>query len=260
MFSTRSSTAQTGASVASPSGIRRNEPAPRSATPRPALPAGAAAASGTAAGRFPVIETPRLVLREIVPGDAADLLAVHGDAQAMRWFGHEPIGSLAEAAGLVRQFAAWRRSGTGTRWGIESREDGRLVGSCGLFGWDRDAHKCAVGYELGSAAQGRGYMREALAAVLPWGFERMRLHRIEAHIHPCNEASLKLALKVGFTVEGRLRESACWGGRHHDMLMLSLLRSEYRGVPAARPQPQATADPGTWQPLVQWMRRLAGQC
>lgn len=184
---------------------------------------------------FPNLETVRLHLREITPADAPALLATHGDAELMRWFGSDPLPDLAAAGQLVELFAGWRRQpNPGTRWGIERKGHPGLVGSLGLFAWNRHWRKCTLGYELAHAAQGQGLMREALSAVLAWGFEHMALNRVEALIHPDNAASLKSVGHFGFVLEGRLRQLGHWGGQYHDMLQFSLLRSEWAGArPAA---------------------------
>jgi ribosomal-protein-alanine N-acetyltransferase len=177
---------------------------------------------------FPVIETARLRLREIVLADAPALLAIHGDADAMRWFGTDPPTELAQAAKLVENFANLRlQPNPGTRWGIERRSDGRLVGTCGLFKWHRGWQSCTTGYELGREAWGQGLMREALAAVFAWGFEHMSLARIEAQVHPDNAASLRLLRGLGFVDEGLAREAGFWLGQRHDMVQLGLLKREF---------------------------------
>lgn len=67
---------------------------------------------------FPLLETPRLRLRELTLDDAPALLAIHGDGPAMRHFGTDPLTTLAEAEDLVRRFAAWRQQPhPGVRWG-----------------------------------------------------------------------------------------------------------------------------------------------
>ena len=177
---------------------------------------------------FPSLTTLRLTLREIVPTDAASLLAIHGDREAMRWFGNDPIASLAEAEKMVQTFAGWRQPPVlGTRWAIERNQDRRLIGTCGLFRWNRNWKSCTVGYELARDAWGDGLMTEALVAALPWGFESMALNRIEAQVHPENAASLKLLRRLGFVEEGRQRQAGFWWGGHHDLVQLSLLRHEY---------------------------------
>ncbi len=181
------------------------------------------------ASAFPVLETPRLLLREIVPADAPALFAIHGDADLMRWFGNDPLRDLAGAQGLVSLFAGWRQlPNPGVRWAIEARDRPGLVGSCGLFAWHRSWRKCTLGYELAAGAQGQGYMHEALGAAIDWGFEAMELNRIEAQVHPDNAASLRSLRRLGFAEEGRLRQLGFWGGTFHDMLQFSLLRGDWR--------------------------------
>jgi len=181
---------------------------------------------------FPTIKTDRLLLREIVRTDAPDLFAVHGDPNAMRWFGSDPILDEAAAEKLVEVFASWRSlPSPGTRWGIQRYGQSSLIGTCGLFAWNRNWRKCTVGYELNPKAQGSGLMHEALVAVLSWGFEHMQLNRIEAQVHPANTSSLRSLARLGFKQEGLLRELGFWGNRFHDMYQYSLLRAEWeRGV------------------------------
>jgi ribosomal-protein-alanine N-acetyltransferase len=187
---------------------------------------------------FPTLHTPRLVLREITTDDAPALLAIHGDAETMRWFGTDPPPDLAAAKQLVQLFAGWRlQANPGTRWGLQRADDPRLLGSVGLFAWNRAWRKCSLGYELARDAQGQGLMHEALCAVLDWGFAQMQLHRVEAQVHPDNTASLRLVQRLGFQQEGRLREVGHWAGQAHDLLQWGLLQREWR----ATGTPQASA-------------------
>ncbi|MFO1252878.1 MAG: GNAT family N-acetyltransferase [Inhella sp.] len=115
---------------------------------------------------FPTLETARLRLREIREADAPALLAIHGNTEAMRWFGADPLQDLDGALGLVRVFAGWRQlPNPGTRWGLELKSAPGLIGSCGLFAWNRAWRKCALGYELVPQAQGQGLMQERRAGL-----------------------------------------------------------------------------------------------
>jgi ribosomal-protein-alanine N-acetyltransferase len=177
---------------------------------------------------FPTLQTQRLALREITEADAADLLAIHGDAQHMQWFGSDPLTDLEGAMRLIRMFAQWREEpASGTRWGIALRDTPGLIGTCGLFRWNRNWRTCVVGYEISPRHQGQGLMTEALAAMFAWGFAQMQLNRMEAHVHPQNLASLALLRKSGFVEEGRLREVGYWAGRHHDLLLYALLKRDW---------------------------------
>jgi [ribosomal protein S5]-alanine N-acetyltransferase len=181
---------------------------------------------------FPQLSTSRLLLREVVDDDAPSLLAIHGDAQAMRWYGNDPIASLAHARQMVRTFSSLRElPNPGTRWGIQLHDSSRLIGTCGLFKWHRAWKSAVLGYELARSAWGAGLMGEALCATLHWGFGAMSLHRVEAQVHPDNERSIKLLHSLGFVQEGRAREAGFWLGRHHDMLLFGLLANDFNPCP-----------------------------
>ncbi len=179
-------------------------------------------------GPFPTLETERLVLREITPDDAEALFAIHGNAEAMRWFGNDPMPTIEAAHETIAAFDGWRRTpNPGHRWCVQLKSAPDLIGTCGLFKWNRNWRTCDIGYELSVTHQGNGYMAEAVSRIIDWGFEAMQLNRIEAGIHPDNAASLTLAKRLGFVEEGRLREAGYWNGQFQDLLQFSLLRSDH---------------------------------
>lgn len=180
--------------------------------------------------RFPILQTSRLILREIGTGDAEALFVIHSDADWMRWYGVEPIQNLLQAEQLAELFHSWFWNGTGFRWGLEQKSDGRLIGTCGLFRWNKSWHNCVIGYEIARDCQGQGLMREALIAILEYGFHVMRLHRVQAETHPDNIASISLARGLGFRFEGVHREQAFWGKRFHDLNCYSLLEQDWPPV------------------------------
>ncbi|MCF5143688.1 GNAT family N-acetyltransferase [Pseudomonas sp. PA-6-1D] len=174
---------------------------------------------------FPALATPRLHLRELQVSDAPALFAIHADAASIRWFGADPMTDLPQAEALIETFAQWRtHPNPGTRWGLEHQ--GKLIGNCGLFKWNRAWNSCALSCELAPAARGQGLMSEALQAMLDWGFEHMQLHRVEALVHPQNTASVALLKRLGFKTEGTLRDAGFWNGQRHDLRVLGLLAQE----------------------------------
>ena len=145
----------------------------------------------------------------------------------MRRFGFDPLPNLTAAENLIEVFAGWRlQPNPGTRWAIQLKGDTRLIGPCGLYGWNRNWRKCTIGYELATRMHSQGFMHEALSSMLTWGFAR-RLNRVEAEIHPDNLPSIKVVLRLGFVQEGRLRQAGHWGGQYHDLFEYSLLRSDW---------------------------------
>ena len=190
-----------------------------------------AVSTWTAEGAFPSLSTARLQLREIVASDAPALLAIHGDREAMKWFGSDPPADLEAAARVIAGFANLRPlPSPGVRWGIVHSSASRgsaLLGTCGVFRWNRGWRSCLTGYELARHAQGRGYMTEALRAVYAWAFDVMGVDRIEAQVHPLNTPSLALLKRLGFVEEGLLREAGYWLGQRRDLVQLGLLKREF---------------------------------
>jgi len=181
---------------------------------------------------FPSLSTQRLQLREIVASDAPALLAIHADHEAMKWFGTDPVTDLEGAERIIAGFANMRTlPHPGVRWGIVHASPSRgsaLLGTCGVFRWNRGWRTCLTGYELARHAQGHGYMTEALRAVFAWAFDAMAIERIEAQVHPQNTPSLALLRRIGFVEEGLLREGGYWLGERRDLVQLGLLKREFR--------------------------------
>ncbi len=176
---------------------------------------------------FPTLYTKRLRLRELTKSDAPALLAIHGDAEAMKWFGTDPMTHIEQAEQLVEVFNSWRAAANpGIRWGMEELARGQLIGTCGFFKWNRSWRSCSIGFELAQAAQRNGFMREALVSCIDWGITHMELNRIEALVHPENTRSLHLLERTGFVREGVLRKAGYWGQAYHDLVQYSLLRED----------------------------------
>lgn len=82
-------------------------------------------------------------------------------------------------------------------------EDLRIIGVCNLSQiFLRNLKNAFLGYWVGAAFAGQGYMTEALELLLTYAFEKLRLHRIEANIQPENMDSKALAARIGFRMEG----------------------------------------------------------
>ncbi len=175
---------------------------------------------------FPVIETERLVLREVTGSDAATLFEIHSDRKWMEWWGDDPPAEVAQTHTLIEAWAGWREaSNPGVRWGLQRAGDSELIGTCGLFKWNRKWSSCSTSYELASGSSGMGFMSEAMTAILDWGWEHMSLNRVDALVHPSNARSHELLERLGFEREGLLREAAHWRGRYHDLVLMARLRS-----------------------------------
>ncbi len=105
--------------------------------------------------------------------------------------------------------------------------DGMLLGGMTLSNVRRGvAQTCSLGYWMGAAHAGKGHMTAAVQAVIPFVFETLCLHRLEAACLPHNVPSIRLLERIGFQREGLARRYLCINGLWQDHLLYALLRDD----------------------------------
>ena len=125
------------------------------------------------------------------------------------------------------------RSVTGSRndviLAIEEKKTGTHIGNVklGPIHW---VHRVATyGILIGEKEfWGKGVGVEATRLMVEYGFQKLNLHRIDLGVFANHEAALHCYEKVGFKVEGRMREDLFQGGEYRDRIWMGLLRSEYQ--------------------------------
>lgn len=176
---------------------------------------------------FPVLTTDRLVLRQIEATDADALFEMFSDEETMKFNGHPRQQSIAETYEWLTVIQERYDRREAIRWGITLHGIDRVIGTCSFHRFGPGFHRVEAGYELNRAFWGQGIMREAMAAVLTYGFDDLEVHRIEAVIDIMNERSKELLLKLGFSYEGNLRQRFYMQGRFEDEYYYGLLRDEW---------------------------------
>jgi len=177
---------------------------------------------------FPVLTGQRLRLRGPVPGDVDDVFALFSDPEVMRYWGSAPMRMRAQAAGKIDEIAEAFARREMLNWLVADRRGDTVIGSCALFRFDARRRRAELGYALRSDRWGRGLAAEAVALALDWGFRTLALHRIEADTDPCNDASRRLLLRLGFHGEGVPRERFFVGDDASDPEMFGLLAPEWQ--------------------------------
>ena len=174
-----------------------------------------------------VLETERLVLREMVPGDFDALCRTLRDAEAMR--AYEGAFSDAEVrAWLDRQLARYRDDGIGL-WAVELKEIGKFIGQCGLTWQDFDGGRVMeVGYLFERAFWHNGYATEAARACRDHAFDVLGADEVFSIVRDTNEASLAVAHRNGMRQCGALVKH--YRGVRMPHLVLSVTRVERDGV------------------------------
>lgn len=173
------------------------------------------------------LETNRLILRPFKRDDVEFVHRHFSDPAVSRYLlDSPPLKTVSEADELVSFYQAQEGDGP-NRWCLVSKEDGAAVGTCGFHQIAPQHRRAEVGYDLTPDRWGRGYMIEALGAVLAFGFEKMSLHRVSALVFEANVRSVRVLEKSGFRQEGVLRDLFLSGGDFFDHALYSLLRTEW---------------------------------
>jgi|SRR5690625_2914714 len=177
---------------------------------------------------FPILETDRLILRQVTSDDANSLLTYLSDIDVMKYMGLEPFKSIDDALDEISWYKSIFEKGTGIRWGITLKGQREIIGSCGFLNKVAQHYRAELGFELSKEHWGKGIASEAIEAVICYGFEQMNLQRIEALIEPPNIPSQKVVERQGFMREGLLRSYEYTCGKFDDLYMYSLLKQEYK--------------------------------
>lgn len=177
---------------------------------------------------FPALETPRLHLRRIVTDDIPELFAMRSNAALMRYIDRPLAQTEDDARVLFERIDAGIRNNEGITWAITTKESNRLEGTIGIWRLDKENYRGEIGYMLKTGMQGKGLMKEALTAVLQYGFFTLNLHSVEANINPDNEASVALVERLGFVKEAHFRENYFYDGKFLDSYIYSLLITNFK--------------------------------
>ncbi|WP_391205171.1 GNAT family N-acetyltransferase [Psychrobacillus sp. L4] len=177
---------------------------------------------------FPHIETERFRLRPIEVSDANEVFHYFSLDEVTKYYDLDTFTDVAEAIQLIENWQKRFAINEGIRWGIATKSENKIIGSCGYHNWEKEHFKAEVGFEVTPEYWQQGVMTEVLPIVMQYGFEEMGLFRIEALYDPENTASKKTLEKAGFIYEGTLRKSSFEKGRFCDAAICSILKEEYK--------------------------------
>ncbi|MHC2993779.1 GCN5 family acetyltransferase [Pontibacter sp. HJ8] len=174
-----------------------------------------------------VLETERLYLSELNPDIYHYLFTFCSDEEIKAYLGLKNAEELADEKDKFRQgLTTYFHSFKNFR--ILHKAQGTMMGRCGFHTWIVSHRRAEVGYTLlDDAYKRKGYMTEALGPVLSYGFEKMKLRRIEALAADYNTPSIKLLEHYGFKLEGVIREHYVVDGINEDSVLYSIIRPEY---------------------------------
>lgn len=180
---------------------------------------------------LPRLTTERLALRPMNTSDAVDMFeyASRDDlTEYLLWSSHPSLS-------YTRDYLAYIESRYARcdfyDWAITLPQNNKMIGTVGFTKIDCPHNSAEIGYVLNPQYHSNGYATEAAQKILSFGFDVLRLHRIEARFMEENIASLCVMKKLGMSLEGYIRDGMLVKGRYRTIGICSILENEYRKNP-----------------------------
>lgn len=148
---------------------------------------------------FPVLQTERLILRQVTALDAPEILVFRSDDRILKYLGNPKAKNESEALEFIMRINTNVTTNTSIYWGIQHHHHPQLIGTICLWNIEPEKEQAEIGYVLHPDWQGKGLMQEAAEEVIDYGFNTMQLKAIVADLHAQNSKSLKLLERFGFT-------------------------------------------------------------
>ncbi len=147
------------------------------------------------------LETERLLLRMWREDDFEASAEICADPEVMRYLGGKTFNRMEAWRHMAVMVGHWQLRGYG-HWAVEEKASGKFIGRIGFLypeGWPG----CELGWTLAPHAQGKGFAIEGVRRALEHAFTEMDRDHVISLINPLNQASLRVAERLGEKVEGR---------------------------------------------------------
>lgn len=177
---------------------------------------------------LPKVDTDRLVLRQRTIDDVPDMFAYVSLENVAYPAGLPPIATLEDEYDYFenRYYQNLEKANLPSGYGITVKGSDHIIGSCD-FNHRHEDDVFEIGYMLHPDFWGRGYMTEAVSALIEIGFTLLNLHKVEIRCYGSNKQSQRVAEKLGFTLEARIRDRKDAQGNRCDDLAYGLLKREW---------------------------------
>lgn len=176
---------------------------------------------------FPVLETERLILRQLTLVDSQDYLDIRSNSKVMKYQGRPAGETIEDAKKIINQTTESLAGNKGICWAICLIDNPKLIGTIGFYRTEFEHYRTEIGYELHPDYWKKGMASEAMQAVLNYAFSKTKVHSVEANIDPVNLPSALILERNHFIKEAHFRENYFTQGRFTDSAIYSLLKSRH---------------------------------
>ncbi|MDR2275312.1 MAG: GNAT family N-acetyltransferase [Sphingobacterium sp.] len=151
------------------------------------------------------------------------LYSLRSDKEIMKYIPRSPATSRDEIVEFLQLTDEKIAANEMINWAITIKDLPTMIGTIGYYHIKTEHYREEIGYMLLPAFQGYGYITKAIAAVVKYGFNGMRLHSVEVVVDPANIASCKVLKKCGFIKEGYFKENEFYNENFLDTVVYSKL-------------------------------------
>ena len=175
----------------------------------------------------PILETKRLILRELKIADAKDMYEYASLPEVGPMAGWEPHPSITHTKSVIQMYHDKKKFGQLGVFAIILKETKKMIGTVELHSYIK-GFKAELGYTLNPAYRGFGYATEASKAMLHYGFMDLELRRIEAATYTTNTPSINVLNRLSFRLEGMKKDGYyLYDGTLHDIYIYGMTKDEY---------------------------------
>ena len=173
---------------------------------------------------FQNLESERLILRQIKNTDVDEVFELRSNAETMKYIPRPLVTIKEEALNHIKMIQDKIDTNEGINWAVTLNESGKLIGIVGHYRIKWEHFRSEIGYMLLPDYSGKGIMSEVVAMLVDYGFNKMKMHSLEAIIDPENHASARVLEKNGFIKEAHLIENEFFDGKFLDTVIYSLIK------------------------------------
>ncbi|HVX24779.1 MAG TPA: GNAT family N-acetyltransferase [Parafilimonas sp.] len=147
---------------------------------------------------LPQINTQRLLLRQLLIKDTEEIFALRINEEVNKFIGRRVPDSLDDAKEFIRSINEGIAQKQTCYWAIVLKENAKLIGTITLWQFSNEDNSAELGYELHPDFQHKGFMQEAISAVIQFAFKDLQFKKLYAWTHRNNIASINLLKKNNF--------------------------------------------------------------
>ncbi len=174
---------------------------------------------------FPILQTSRLILRQLKTEDAKELFEIRSSKTVMKYINRPLATTISDANEFILKANDSTKNNEGISWAITLKGEDKFIGFIGFWRMKKEDFRSEIGFMLHPTHQGKGIMNEAVNKVIEYGFDTMQLHSIEADVDPENISSIKLLEKNKFIKEAFFKENCFFNGKFYDTFIYSILKT-----------------------------------